>query len=109
LPDFHFRHGRRGSLREPNEESYCESYDWGDDQRTKREFTNPGLDNLALLIGTVYRPDEPVTTAGQGLYKPGVFRGVIQRLTQTLNGLIKALIEIYKSVGRPELIFELLP
>jgi hypothetical protein len=64
LPDFHLRQGRRRPVREPKQDTYCKSYGGRKDQGAEGDSTKPGLHNSAVLIGTVYRPDKPVTRRG---------------------------------------------
>jgi hypothetical protein len=54
------------------------------------------------------RRNEPVATAGQGFYESRVLAGILQRLTEAVNGFVQALIEIHEGISGPQPLHQLI-
>ena len=49
-----------------------------------------------------HRRDEPIAVSRDGFDEAGTFRGVSERVAQSLYGSVNAVLEIDKSIGRPQ-------
>src|SRR6185369_12966062 len=60
-------------------------------------------------VDRFHRSEKPVSPLGHSLDKPRSGSGILQRLSQLIDGGIQAVVEINKSVIRPEFLAEFLP
>jgi hypothetical protein len=54
----------------------------------------------------VHRPDEPVSTAGEGFYITRLIRGIAESLAQLVDGRVQSLLKIHKCRARPQVLLQ---
>ena len=64
-------------------------------------------ENRGCPFGEFNRSDESVAASRYGLNVTRFICGILQSFAQTIHRLVETVIEIHKSVGRPEALFEL--
>src|SRR5205085_881179 len=57
----------------------------------------------------VHRSNKPVSPSRHGFNKSWILRGITQHLSQPHDGRVQTVVEIYKSVARPQCIAQLFP
>src|SRR5215510_778172 len=73
------------------------------------QICSPGSGTASNTLDFRDLSHEPVAAAGQSLNEPRTFRGIAQRLAQTIDGRVNAVVDVYKGVRRPKLLPKLLP
>src|SRR5271163_272944 len=76
--------------------------------RQAGEWRGAGSSGGGRRISDIHRRDEPVSAARQRFYVAGPLGRVAEDLAKARNRIVQAMVEIDKSVGRPNLCSQLL-